>query len=218
MPLFANLRESFWSYVSPRKTQERRDKPFKVPPVPLKIKPTLSNKSEHKRDIRLSMSPVSRVNSWHVRSPASSVAGERSLLTPVSMRREEESEVAIEDLEGDTLIEDDGYDANNETVVVDEEHYEPQAYDPEEERMKRLEQADEMRELGWTEDEITLFQKLGMRGYEPLMPISWTMDFKTIPTALFTKDDDVAFIKAAHGTDFRGKCCAFFHLLFGGQR
>ena len=57
----------------------------------------------------------------------------------------------------------------------------------------------------WTKAEIDLFNKLNMRGFEPLMPRTWALDFPTIPTDLFTEDAQQAFLKAVNGTDFRGR-------------
>ena len=57
----------------------------------------------------------------------------------------------------------------------------------------------------WTTAEIDLFDKLNMRGFEPLLLQTWAIDFPTIPSALFTGDIQKAFLKAMHGSEFRGK-------------
>ena len=57
----------------------------------------------------------------------------------------------------------------------------------------------------WTTAEIDLFNKLNMRGFEPLLPRTWELDFPTVPSALFTGDIQNAFMKAMYGSDFRGK-------------
>ncbi|MCJ1378498.1 hypothetical protein MMC17_001597 [Xylographa soralifera] len=57
--------------------------------------------------------------------------------------------------------------------------------------------------LFWTTAEIDLFDKLNMRGFEPLLLRTWAIDFPTIPSALFTGDIQEAFLKAMYGSDFR---------------
>lgn len=43
----------------------------------------------------------------------------------------------------------------------------------------------------WSEAERDLFYRLAMRGFEPLIPSHWAMDFKTLPEPLFaTKEDE----------------------------
>ncbi|RMD45124.1 hypothetical protein DV735_g65, partial [Chaetothyriales sp. CBS 134920] len=59
--------------------------------------------------------------------------------------------------------------------------------------------------------EHELFTHLYMRGYDPLIPDNWMLDFRTLPLALFGDDDDNArasgeekpLIHAMHGSDFR---------------
>lgn len=71
----------------------------------------------------------------------------------------------------------------------------------EERRRYEVESADY---TGWTEDEKTLFREISLRGFEPLMPAHWIMDFKTLPRRLFTEDDDDLMVSSVCGNDFRG--------------
>lgn len=215
MAIFARLSNAFWSYVSPRRTQRERDKPFKVPvhspssymsqyyqfTTPRRSRP--ATPGSHK----VSKRTLKRDPSSHLLTPASSV------------HRPTSHSVYADDLDDDTLVElesvldhggDGGFDANDETVVVDEEHCDPEGvkFNPVLERKKRDDQAEELRMSGWSEDAIALYTKLSMRGYEPLLPKRWDVDFETMPDALFTPDDDIAFVKPALGTDFRGIFCA----------
>lgn len=61
--------------------------------------------------------------------------------------------------------------------------------------------------LGWPVDTVTLIQRLHQRGHEPILPAHWAMDFPTFPDALFMPDRDhesQAFIRALGGqSDFR---------------
>ena len=60
-----------------------------------------------------------------------------------------------------------------------------------------------------TDDMKALSHKLNMRGFEALVPNTWRLDFTTIPTRMFAKDDRKAFIKPAYGSQFRGKALLF---------
>ena len=73
------------------------------------------------------------------------------------------------------------------------------------ERAQREAAAQAVGKGDWSEAEIALFQRLSMRGFEPLLPGTWRMDFKTIPDPLFTDKDEEIFIGSTKGQDFRGK-------------
>ncbi|RMZ86847.1 hypothetical protein DV736_g5925, partial [Chaetothyriales sp. CBS 134916] len=52
--------------------------------------------------------------------------------------------------------------------------------------------------------EHELFIQLSMRGYDPLIPNNWMLDFRTLPLALFADDtEDEPIIHAMHGSEFR---------------
>jgi hypothetical protein len=130
-------------------------------------------------------------------------------MTPTSLEREytgfDEGSTLIEEL-AEELSDDEAWDANEETIVVEQADYEEKAYlaVAEAERKKREEQAEVLRETGWAEDAIFLYQKLGLRGFEPLMPREWESDFVMLPKNLFTDHLEETFIKPAFGNDFRG--------------
>lgn len=214
MAIFARLNNAFWSYMSPRKTQRKRNKPFRVP-----VRTPTPHVNQYYQFMTPSRSRLATPGSHRAfkRSPKRTPSSH--LLTPASSKHRGSHPVYAEDLDGDTLVElesvldhggDAGFDANDETVVVDEEHCDPEGvkFNPVLERKKRDDQAEELRTSGWSEDAIALYTKLSMRGYEPLLPKRWDVDFETMPDALFTPDDDIAFIKPALGTDFRGTSCA----------
>ncbi|MCJ1472298.1 hypothetical protein MMC13_000945 [Lambiella insularis] len=58
---------------------------------------------------------------------------------------------------------------------------------------------------GWTQSEIDLFNKLNMRGFEPLFPTPWHIDFPTLPPGLFSSNDQLVFIKSLCSKDFRAQ-------------
>lgn len=62
---------------------------------------------------------------------------------------------------------------------------------------------EQLREQGWDDDHITLVQKLAMRGFEPLLPQYWNIDFRFLPDGLFSQDDN-AFISCLHLRHNRG--------------
>jgi hypothetical protein len=203
MAFLRDLSERVWSYVSPRKTQQRRDKPFKVPTVPLKVRPAKE----------VAMTPQTKVGHWQIPTPTSVTSVDETLLPPSPP-----ISAGANELDGDTLTFDtpeprrkesleDVWDANEETLVVDDGQYMEQqkTYSREQERMRREVQARELREAGWTEDAVFLFQKLGMRGFEPLLPDGWINDFPSLPVDLFTHNDNKAFVKAESACDFRAQ-------------
>lgn len=164
------------------------------------------------------MSPNSRVKIWHTRTPSPQSDIDATLLPPSPPTSARPSH---DDLEGDTLLPDsptsldfdkaassaDEVDANEDTMVVDDGAYMNQSkrVNVDEERRRREKQGRELRDAGWTEDAVFLFQKLGLRGFEPILPIDWIDDFETLPEDLFTARLDKAFIKPAFGTSYHGK-------------
>ncbi len=57
---------------------------------------------------------------------------------------------------------------------------------------------------GWTEDEIWISEKLNMRGFEPLLHLTWALDFPTLIPELYTTDDSKVFINAVSGNFCQG--------------
>lgn len=217
---------SFWNYISPRKTQQRRDKPFKVPDIPHR------SEALTKQNIVLlkekGRSPAPRVHKWSPRTPSPLIDIDATLLPPSPPASALQSH---DDLEGDTLISEspgnpsekvdgsseDEWNANEDTMVVDDGTYmeKRNRVDVDAERKKREVQARELRDAGWSEDAVFLFQKLGMRGFEPILPINWLDDFETLPEDLFTARADKVFIRPSQGSEYHGMylgpICMIFH-------
>ena len=217
-----------WAYISPRKTQQARDpKPFqfKVPAIP--TKPTFKRRQQEKVQPKQllsppdrDMSPESRINTWHTRTPSPSSDVDITLVPmspPDSVMRSPEE---YDRFEGDTLFNtspisptfDKGgdpqeeVDANDDTVVVDYDTYlvTHKGISFDERLLKQQKQRQELQAWGWPEDAIFLFQKINMRGYEPIMPIEWVDDLPSLPADLFTERMDKPFIKPALGTHYHG--------------
>ncbi|KAK3678123.1 hypothetical protein LTR78_002218 [Recurvomyces mirabilis] len=62
---------------------------------------------------------------------------------------------------------------------------------------------EKLQAAGWDDDHIVLVQKLAGRGFEPLLPQHWKMDFRYLPDALFSKNNK-AFISSVHNQHNRG--------------
>lgn len=60
----------------------------------------------------------------------------------------------------------------------------------------------ELRAKGWDDDLITLYQKILLRGHEPVLPHFLKMEYRWWPDAFFEDDDD-AFIGSMRGQQFR---------------
>lgn len=58
----------------------------------------------------------------------------------------------------------------------------------------------------WAEAERDLFFRLAMRGFEPLIPSSWRLDFDTLPESLFSLSGTAySYITSVNGNEFRGE-------------
>ncbi|KAJ8118741.1 hypothetical protein OPT61_g350 [Boeremia exigua] len=216
-----------WNYISPRKTQKARAKPlqFKVPAIP--TKPDFKKEQHQKAQPQKQLSPIdrdpspeSRVKVWHTWTPSPNSDVDITLVPvspPDSLMRTPETH---DDFEGDTLFntspisptfgrgdEDLEVDANDDTVVEDDgailEPHKGLSFD--ERLLKNQKQRQELQGAGWPEDAIFLFQKINMRGYEPIMPIEWLDDLPSLPADLFTERVDKPFIKPALGTHYHAQ-------------
>ncbi|KAL5118133.1 hypothetical protein ACEQ8H_003968 [Pleosporales sp. CAS-2024a] len=222
-----------WNYVSPRKTQQRRDKEFKVPAIPVKRAPlsrqaappaSQDNRQQSRNGSHESqhLGSVSRAKLWIVRTPSphSSFDGDAELehtlqlLSPPSSTKglDLDSEAAAKSpsaqspsVTGSSGSSGNEVDANEDTILVDDGNYLGRSIDVDKERERREHQGRQLREAGWSEDAVFLFQKLGMRGLEPLLPIEWINDLETLPEDLFTARIDKAFLRPAHGNGFRAQ-------------
>ena len=57
----------------------------------------------------------------------------------------------------------------------------------------------------WSQAEKDLFYHLSMRGFEPLLPNNWMIDFRTLPLSLYATDDtDTPLIQPNKDNEFRG--------------
>lgn len=114
------------------------------------------------------------------------------------------------DLEGDTLIEDtailQGSNFENDTTIIAD--IDDALEDPE----VTAELGDEPHDYaGWTEDEIWLLERINMLGSEPLLHLTWALDFPTLVPELYTMDDSRVLIKAINGNTCHGEFAISIH-------
>ena len=60
------------------------------------------------------------------------------------------------------------------------------------------------RKGSWTEEELKLFKHIQLRGFEPLLPVHWDIDYPTFPRNLFTRVEAKQVIYSVCDKDFRG--------------
>ena len=162
------------------------------------------------------MTPMSKMQYWAPNTPPSAASLDDTLLPPSppsSLHRYPEGDY---DFDGDTFVQGsaesfskdtpDAWDANDNTTVVDDGQYMVmhKPMDRAKEQYRQVAQSRELRLAGWPEDAVFLFQKLNMRGAEPLLPYDWNVDFPSLPLFLFTKSEAKQFIRADFLSDFRG--------------
>lgn len=202
-----------WDYISPRKTQKRREKPFKVPALPARPKSVEQNSSD--------VTPNSRILHWTPKTPASASSIDDTLLPPSPPMSIPPGQNDDYDFDGTTLIQDsveqlvkddgaDVWDANQNTMVVDDGQYmdmhRPTNHAKEQlqEQLRQEVQSHELRLAAWPEDAVFLFQKLDMRGSEPILPHEWSVDFPSLPPFVFTTSEAKQFVRADTLSEFRG--------------
>lgn len=106
-------------------------------------------------------------------------------------------------IDEDELTDDEILKASNAVKKNDRKEV---AFDFSMERAKRWADAVTLPSGQWAEAERDLFFRLAMRGFEPLVPSNWTMDFRTLPASLFAVEGgQEPIVKPIHGSDFRGK-------------
>lgn len=129
----------------------------------------------------------------------------------------------VDDLEGDTVIDQDTPIATTEedndfTLVVNEgDYYEDTKLEKTERTLqdyhsdRHLDHKSGSNE-GWTEDENWFFMRLRSRGREPLFDHTWAMDFPNYPDILFTKDKRQVFINSTNCNLYRGESSHLYHV------
>ena len=109
------------------------------------------------------------------------------------------------------------------SLVVSEEEYtrdspyrKMKVISPTKAQFSRGVSSEELKKQGWDDDHITLVQKLAMRGFEPLMPDYWKFDYRWLPDALFSENDE-AFISSVRKDHFHALLALDKLLELGGR-
>ena len=126
-----------------------------------------------------------------------------------------------DDLEGDTMVDEEGsvettgYD-NDDTLVADEQDERVKgdnaAHSLRDHNNRYLDYRDPRVQEDWTDEERWLFTKLTNRGFEPLVHNTWVLDYPQFPYQLFTNDESQVYINNIHGSTGRGTQHAVAHI------
>ncbi|KAL8950620.1 MAG: hypothetical protein Q9222_003351 [Ikaeria aurantiellina] len=133
-----------------------------------------------------------------------------------------------EDIDGSTVIDRDRHSDvsdldNDDTLIVPDLNLQPDVADasliaPDQEDTFYTPTADELELMKtWSKDQVWTFNKLNKRGFEPLLPDTWNLDFVTVPKNVFTDDDDKVLISAHEGNEYNA-CKALQSLFALGGR
>lgn len=201
MAFLSRVSNYLWSYVQPRKTQQKREKPFKATAA----------------GAHAAVSTPARVQQWRERhnrlSPPTTESYASNIFETASHQDQPHQSIERTPPSSDRLTPSnavDDFDANETTLVMTEhdyanerlEHNETFDAEAERERLERLK--DDLSDKGWAGDAIALFTKLEARGKEPLLPKSWELEFETLPEALFTPEGFHPYIASlTEAGDFR---------------
>jgi hypothetical protein len=106
---------------------------------------------------------------------------------------------------------------SEEESELDAEAKVHQFLDRQTELARRQEALERIKEGDWHKDEITLFQKLSLRGLEPLLPAHWSFDFRTCPSTIFSDKKEETFINSQSGNEFRATNALSSLVTLGGR-
>ena len=217
------LPASIWNYISPVRqkkqttTRSHSRTPLQSPRQSPNLLTTPSGRrpSSQKSDVKRSRSRSSVSTS--TTSPSDHPAKRRKVLeekdnvsvatpanesNPSGSQEDEDvfddNDTSKSEYDKSTTEWDNALDEHDESLIA----VKPQGYSPpsaaafEKEYSRREDEAAALASAGWVPADVQIFRKLAMRGFEPLMPYEWCeKDLSALPTALFTEDDEEAFIK-----------------------
>ncbi|KAL2001216.1 hypothetical protein VTN02DRAFT_2089 [Thermoascus thermophilus] len=140
---------------------------------------------------------------WNRDSEWGSTPSKRSrpgLRDAPSLPPREKSIIAPDAVEGGTSDEEE-WTEKNAVQKHDKDHV---AFDFSMEKAKRWAGAVTLPDGKWAEAEQDLYFRLAMRGFEPLVPSHWHLDFPTLPDTLFAlRDGPEPLIQALGDNEFR---------------
>ncbi|KAL8902538.1 MAG: hypothetical protein Q9207_004614 [Kuettlingeria erythrocarpa] len=240
MPLFQNLRESLGGFFSPGSSKQKTKRSPSLEEVKMRLDRNTVSPTKRTSDWL-------KAHSGEIKTPkALGVKGSRVTKSTPSKKQSAKAQAKLWDrvlpnflskqaagkgqggLEGETLVEEEHFsgvnDDDNETTLLNPDgsaiaelaNPAPNAAadedTPYEVTAKDLEAM-----KNWSKDEISLFHKLNMRGFEPLVPGDWSSEFVTLPGNLFSDNDAEVLIKAREGNEYNA-CRALQSLFNLGAR
>lgn len=117
---------------------------------------------------------------------------DRNLTSDIVSRNAEESDLSEEEVVRDN-------------VAVRKDDRKEVAYDQSMENARRWVGSVKLPKGHWTRAESDLYFRLAMRGFEPIIPSNWKIDFATLPDSLFARPGATnPYIHSIHETEFRG--------------
>ncbi|KAI4204245.1 MAG: hypothetical protein LQ346_001661 [Caloplaca aetnensis] len=240
MPLFQNLRESLGGYFSPGSSKQKTKRSPSLEEVKMRL--DRDSMSPTKRT-----SDWLKAHSGEIKTPkALGVKGSRVTKPTPTKKQSAKAQAkfwgralpnflskqatgeAQGGLEGDTLVEEEHFsgvnDDDNEATLLNPDgsaiaelaNPAPNAAE-DEDTPYEITAKDREAMKSWSKDEISLFHKLNMRGFEPLVPGDWSSEFVTLPGLLFSDNDPEVLIKAREGNEYNA-CRALQSLFNLGAR
>ena len=211
--MFALLRAHWARYVSPRLTLRRRGSSPVVANTPTLSRP-------EKPSVTVPVTPKDKVRSGRIQKQTASAMKYKS---GVHYKLSDDRVDLPVTPANRGILDGEGYESNEDTLVRDATPGDDDMtlvdtplgaegddyIDVDPERTRREKALDQIAHGDWTSMEVNLFNKLNIRGFDPLLPSNWQMDFPTCPNNLFTADKSRAFIHSRNGNDFRGKRSSF---------
>ncbi|KAL9597314.1 MAG: hypothetical protein Q9219_005238 [cf. Caloplaca sp. 3 TL-2023] len=238
MSLFQNLRESLGGYWSPKPSPQlkRATKSPSLKEVKSRLdRDTLSPSKRtsewlktHSVDIKTPKALAVKGGKISKPTPSKKQSAkvktkfwDRVLPNFMSKKSHEQN---LDDIEGTTLIDDDrfsnspDFDGDNTSVDAsagfDAQVVNPALIAAEDEDTVYKPTAEDIKVMKhWSSDEVSLFNKLNLRGFEPLLPETWDWDFETVPDKVFSADDARVLIKALDDNEYNASRA--LHALFG---
>ena len=217
--MFSALRQRLYDYISPNRSRDvpsslrgREQSPLRTTRAGRVAKADIIKLHKRRHALPDHIGKAAPFNSSDDEETDSdgdtvSVKTENTAFTSVSptprKKTAPKTSKAIEPTEDADDTDDDlpGSDAPKLTRAEETEHI----FDIEAEGHLRRREVTLEEHPDWSQTEIGLFNKLNMRGFEPLLPKTWQMDFKTVPEGLFSLKDEAVFINSISGKDFRGE-------------
>lgn len=121
---------------------------------------------------------------------------------PQIVVKELSNDIVLRDVQESDLSDDDFLSQNNSVRKNDKKEV---AFDFSIEKAKRWAAAVQLPAGVWADAERDLILRLSMRGFEPMLPSNWQMDFPTLPDSLFAASgSDDGLLLPSSSSEFRG--------------